>query len=63
MAKTCRVVTCADEFKGLLQLDDHAVLCSEIGQFVHPAQHVIAHVREDELSGIDLAEMFFTILS
>src|SRR5262245_61603683 len=59
MAKTCLVVTCEGEFTALLQFDDHAVLCSRVGQFVHPAQHVIAHVGEDQLSGIDLAEMRF----
>src|SRR5689334_4254422 len=52
MAKTCREVTCAGEFTGLLQFDDHAVLCSRVGQLVQPAQHVITHVSEDQLFGI-----------
>src|SRR5215468_5626068 len=59
MAKTCLVVTSEEEFTGLLQFDDHAVHCSRVGQLVHPAQHVIAHVCEDQLLGIDLAEMRF----
>src|SRR5215475_3034611 len=59
MAKTCLVVTCGAEFTGLLQFDDHPVLCSRIGQLVHSAQHVITHVGKDQLFGIDLAEMRF----
>src|SRR5262249_16726973 len=59
MAKTCRVVTFEVGFTGLLQFDDHAVLWSRVGQLVQPAQHVIAHVCEDQLLGIDLAEMRF----
>src|SRR3954467_11737819 len=59
MAKTCLVVTCEGEFTGLLQFDDHAVLCSRVGQLVQPAQHVITHVSEDQLPGIDLAEVSF----
>src|SRR5262249_34555425 len=59
MSKTCLVLTEEGEFTALLQFDDHAVLCSRVGQSVHPAQHVIAHVGEDQLFGIDLAEMGF----
>src|SRR5262245_18836693 len=59
MAKTCREMTWEEEFTGLLQFDDHAVLCSRVGQSVQPAQHVITHVSEDQLPGIDLAEMGF----
>src|SRR5262245_29526931 len=60
MAKTCLVVTLETEFTGApLEFDDHAVLCSRVGQLVQPAQHVIAHVCEDQLLGIDLAEMRF----
>src|ERR1700752_2828821 len=53
MAKTCLVVTCGEELTGLLQFDDHAVLCSRVGQLVQPAQHVVAHMGEDQPLCID----------
>jgi hypothetical protein len=57
MAKTCRLVTLDEEFTGLLQFDDHAVVCRKVGQLVQSAEHVVAHARENQPFCIDCTEM------
>src|SRR5262245_9260964 len=60
MTNTCAVVTFAGATGAcILELDDHAVMGGCVGQLAQPPEHVVAHMRQHQPLGVDLAKVRF----